>query len=137
MRASGAAKAPPAMILAANPALAKARVPGIASTKAKGKKRSRDSKSLKLNHGEYSLSIQSCCTCKQQHCSQDRFAARILLRNRMRTGQNKLQGAEIYMQQGQLIGIQDLLLLAWNLVHALVYAVSILCEFAMGVMNSL
>ena len=43
------------MILAANPALAKARKPGKAS--AKGKKRSRDSKALEIDPGEYSLGI--------------------------------------------------------------------------------
>ena len=43
------------MILAANPALAKARKPGKAPAKAK--KRSRDSKALETDPGEYSLGI--------------------------------------------------------------------------------
>ena len=56
-RSSPAPKASkgPAVILAANPALAKARKPGKAS--AKGKKRSRDSKALETDPGEYSLGI--------------------------------------------------------------------------------
>ena len=43
------------MILAANPALAKARKPGKSS--AKGKKRSRDSKALDIDPGEHSPGI--------------------------------------------------------------------------------
>lgn len=51
------AKKPPAIVLSANPALAKARAPGKAPSK-KAKKRVRDSKALEEGHsGEHTLGI--------------------------------------------------------------------------------
>jgi len=64
----------PAVVLAANPALAKFKRPEKAGVKAKKKKRSRDSEALEHATGEYPLSIdvvlcQQTAHPKQKECA--------------------------------------------------------------------
>ena len=52
-----AVKQQPTVVIAANPALAKARIPGKASGKAQRKRKSRDSRAVELDAGEHPFGI--------------------------------------------------------------------------------
>ena len=65
------------MVIAANPALAKARNTEKASGKAKRKTRSRDSRAVEADAGEHSLGILRIMSAKKDPCSRhDDLAAR-------------------------------------------------------------